>query len=152
MRNHQKFVVFTLDTQRYAMPYVAVERVIRAIEITPLPKAPTDMLGIINIQGEIIPVLNIRKQFGLSEQELALHHFIIICHIRFRSIAFVVDDTQGLIDCSPTELVAGTEIHPGIQYINKIAKQHDELILIIDPEELLTPAEEQELQLRAQNL
>ncbi len=59
------YIVFTLDEQRYALHLSAVERVICVVEITPLPKAPEIVLGIINVGGQIIPVIDMRKRFRL---------------------------------------------------------------------------------------
>jgi purine-binding chemotaxis protein CheW len=55
----QKLVVFTLDEQHYALHLVAVERAVRMVEIALLPKAPKIVLGVINVQGRIIPVVNL---------------------------------------------------------------------------------------------
>jgi purine-binding chemotaxis protein CheW len=65
-------VVFTLDARRYAVPLSTVERIIRAVEITPLPQAPEIVLGVINVQGRIIPVVNTRKRFRLPECDIRL--------------------------------------------------------------------------------
>ena len=72
------YVVFTLDGLFYAVSLSAVSRVIRAVEITPLPKAPPIVLGVINLGGRIIPVVNIRKRFLLPERELELTDQLIV--------------------------------------------------------------------------
>src|SRR5271157_2301250 len=71
-------VVFTLDGLFYAVSLSVVSRVIRAVEITPLPKAPSIVLGVINLGGRIIPVVNIRKRFRLPERELELTDQLIV--------------------------------------------------------------------------
>jgi chemotaxis signal transduction protein len=58
-------VVFTLDEQRYALHLDAVKRIVRAVEVTPLPKAPQIVLGVVNVQGKVIPVMNLRSRFSL---------------------------------------------------------------------------------------
>ena len=79
-----QLVVFTLDSQRFALPLSAVERAIRIIEIVPLPKAPDIVIGVINLHGQIIPVVNIRKRFNLSEKEVNLNDHIVISHSKKR--------------------------------------------------------------------
>jgi purine-binding chemotaxis protein CheW len=66
-----QLVVLTLDEQRYALHLSAVERIVRMVEITPLPKAPQIVLGVVNVQGRIVPIVNIRKRFstGLKSHE-----------------------------------------------------------------------------------
>lgn len=66
-----QLVVFAFDEQRYALHLSAVERIVRMVEITPLPKAPEIVLGVVNVQGRIVPIVNIRKRFltGLKSHE-----------------------------------------------------------------------------------
>lgn len=78
MNNLNQLVVFTLDEQRYALHLAAVERIVRVVEVTPLPKSPEIVLGVVNVQGRIIPVVNIRKRFRLPEREIALSNQLII--------------------------------------------------------------------------
>jgi len=77
MSNHNKkkasnIVLFSLDEPRYALYLSAVERVIHSVEITPLPKAPDKVLGVINIQGEVIPVIDITD--SRSKFRRSVHH------------------------------------------------------------------------------
>ncbi len=65
MEQLNQYVVFTLDEQRYVLHLSAVKRIIRVVEITPLPKAPDIVLDVVNVEGQIIPVVNIRKRFRL---------------------------------------------------------------------------------------
>ena len=62
-----QILIFTLDQLSYALPLPAVVKVIHALEIRHLPKAPEIISGIINVKGQIIPVADIRKRFGLAE-------------------------------------------------------------------------------------
>ena len=62
-------VAFALNEQRYALRLAIVERIVRMVEITPLPNAPDIVLGVVNLQGRIIPIFNIRRRFGLEERE-----------------------------------------------------------------------------------
>src|SRR5712675_257312 len=67
-----QLVVFALDAQHYALPLTGVQRVVRMVEVTPLPKAPEIVLGVIDVKGHIIPVMSIRNRFGLPEPETNL--------------------------------------------------------------------------------
>ena len=78
MSKFHHLVVFSLDDQQYALLLPVVERVINAVAVTPLPEAPDIVLGVINIYGEIIPVMNIRKRFGLPEREIDIKDQLII--------------------------------------------------------------------------
>ncbi len=64
MSDHFKLVVFRLDEQRYAIPLAAVERIVRAVEVTALPEGPEIVLGVIDMEGRIRPVLDTRGKSG----------------------------------------------------------------------------------------
>ncbi len=89
-----RLVPFLLDDQRYALHLDVVERVIPAVEITPLPKAPEIVLGLINIRGKIIPVLNIRRRFRLPDRETELTDHFIIANTSKRTVALPADIGQ----------------------------------------------------------
>lgn len=135
----------TLDEQRYALHLSSVERVVRAVEITPLPKAPEIVLGVINIQGKVIPVVNVRERFRLPERPLELSDRIIFAHSSRRSVALVVDAVSGVIDCAERDMIAAERIVPRMEYIEGIAKLEDGLILIHDLDRFLSLDEEKRL-------
>jgi purine-binding chemotaxis protein CheW len=70
MNHLSQLVVFRLDNQRYALPLPTVERIVRAVEVTALPKAPSIVLGIVDVAGRVCPVLNVRQRFGLPDKEI----------------------------------------------------------------------------------
>jgi len=78
MEGFIRLVVFTLDEQRYALRLSAVERIVRVVEVPPLPKAPEIVLGIVNVQGRVLPVVNIRRRFRLPEREAGLRDQLIL--------------------------------------------------------------------------
>jgi purine-binding chemotaxis protein CheW len=115
-------VVFTLDEQHYALRLASVERVARRVELTPLPKALEIVLGVINVQGRTIPVVNLRKRFGLAERELHLSEHIILAHTLKRAVVLVVDAVHGIIERSQQEVIAAEEILPGLDYLEAVTK------------------------------
>lgn len=133
-----QLIVFSIDEQRYALPLSTVERVVRAVEVTTLPKAPDIVLGVVNVQGRIIPVVNIRRRFGLQEQEINLNDQLVIAYTPKRSIAFVADNVSGVIGIQEKEVVAAEEILPGMEYVKGIVKQDDGMIHILDIDSILT--------------
>ncbi len=141
-----QIVVFTLDEQLYALPLPTVLRVIHAVEVRRLPKAPEIISGIINIQGQIIPVADIRKRFGLAEREIELDDRMIIADTGKRKVALFVDAVTGIKDLATRQFVNSKEELPFAGYIRGVAKIDDELILIYDLEQFLSLDEEKELE------
>ena len=140
-----QFVIFSLDEQRYALPLAAVERVVRAVEITPLPSGPEIVLGLINVQGRLMPVVNIRRRFGLPERGLSLSDQLIIAHTSWRPVALVVDSVTSLTSVSTSEMIAAEKILRHTKYIEGALKLEGGLIFIHDLDTFLSLEEAQAL-------
>jgi purine-binding chemotaxis protein CheW len=146
-----RIVVFSLDEFFYALPLNTVVRVIHAVEIRTLPKAPKIISGIINFQGQIIPVIAIRKRFGLKDREIGLEDRLIIADTEKRKVAIFVDTVVGIKDLATRQFVNSKEMLPFAEYVKGVAKIEDELILIYDLEKFLSLDEEQVLEQALKN-
>lgn len=146
MNKLNQYLVFTLDEQRYALYLSAVERVVRIVELTPLPESPDIVLGIINLQGRIIPVVNIRKRFNLPEREIEVSNQIIMAHTSKRVLALLVDAVEGIVERPTQEVILAEKILPDIEYVEGVVKLEDGLILIHDLERFLSLEEERKLE------
>lgn len=135
-------IVFTLDGQRYAVNLFYIERVIPTVELTPLPKAPDIVSGIFNLQGRIIPVVNIRKRFRLPEREINANDHLIVAHTMKRAVGFVVDAVLGTCEYSEVDVISSNQIVPGIGYIEGVVKISDDIILIHNLDTFLSLEEE----------
>ncbi|MBI3123185.1 MAG: purine-binding chemotaxis protein CheW [Ignavibacteriales bacterium] len=137
-----KIVLFNLDDLKYAFQLSAVERVVSSVEITPLPKAPDIVLGIVNYQGLIIPVIDIRKRFRLPTKELSLETQFIIAKTSKRLIVIVVDSVSGVYELGKSQIVDSAEAFPYTVYLSGISKIDSNIVLITDLEKFLTNEEE----------
>ena len=146
MSQAAQIVVFALDEQRLALSLSAVERVVRAVEVTALPKAPAIVLGVINVQGQLLPVFNLRRRFGLPESELELSDHILIARTSRRTVALVVDAVAGLMECAAGETVPPASIVPGMAYVDGVVKRPDGLIFIHDLDKFLSVDEDVQLE------
>lgn len=145
MKKTDSLLVFMLNGQRYALPLPAVERVVRVAAIASLPTAPDIVLGVINIQGQVIPVINMRRRFCLPEREIALTDQLVVAHAAQRHVALVADTVMDVITCSTQELISAEHIVPGIEYVEGVIKLEDGLILIHDLDKFLSLEEEDSL-------
>jgi purine-binding chemotaxis protein CheW len=141
----EQIVVFTLDEYLYALPLPAVKKVIHAVEIRHLPKAPEIISGIINIKGQIIPVVDIRKRFGLVAREIDPDDRLIIADTGKREVAILVDTVTGLRNLSPWQLEVAKEKLPFAEHLSGVAIVDDDLILIYNLDQFLRLDEEMEL-------
>jgi purine-binding chemotaxis protein CheW len=132
MNQSNRLLVFQLDAQRYALPLGVVERVLRAAEVTPLPKAPAIMLGVIDVAGEVLPVLNVRRRFGLPERELRTADHFLLARSAGRTVALVIDEPCGLVEVPAEAIVPDARITPGLDHLEGVGRLEDGLVLIHD--------------------
>lgn len=135
-------LVITLDGRRYALPLPVVERVVRAVAITPLPNAPDIVLGVVNIRGRVIPVINMRRRFHLPEREVALTDQLVVAHTARRPVALVAGAALDVIACPAQSLIAAEDVLPNVEYVEGVVKLEDGLILIHDLDSFLSLEEE----------
>ena len=143
-----RFVLLTVDGQAYALPLEVVDHTLRAVEITILPGAPNVVEGIINIHGEIIPVVSIRKRLGLVNRSLEISDSLVVAHTRTRRLAIIAESVLGIIERSADAVVGTGEIFfHGAHPIEGVLKTNDGLVLIQDVGRFFSPKEELSLDL-----
>ena len=131
-------VVFSLDERLFALPLSIVERVTRVVAVTPLPKASDIVLGVINLQGRVIPVVNIRKRFSFNEKDLNMEQHFIIGRTNDKDIAILVDNVLDIIEVPGDTFVNQNEITSNMPYISGVIKQDEEMVLVHDLDTLLS--------------
>lgn len=133
-----QLVSFRLDHQRYALPLAAVERVAQAVEVTPLPHAPAIVLGAINVHGQLLPVINVRRRFQLPEREVIPADWFLLAHTARRTVVLVVDQSDGLVERPRTEIVPSSQVAPGLDTFPGVLRLDDDLVLIHDLDQFLS--------------
>ena len=143
---NNKLLVFMLDNQSYALALSAVERVVRAVEVTRLPAAPEIVAGVINVQGRIIPVVSLRLRFGLPEKAIALSDQLVLIQTSKWTLALVADEVTGVIECPDENLIKKEDILPGADYVTGVVKLKKGMVLIADIESFLRLDEDMKLE------
>lgn len=140
-----QMVVFSLSGQDYALLLPVVERVVWAVELKPLPKAPDIILGLINFRGRVVPVANIRKRFGLPHRQIELNDHFIIANTARRCLALAVEEVRGVAECGEGEVMPAGEVLPKMDYVSGVAKLPGGIILVHDLDAFLSLEEERAL-------
>lgn len=133
-----QLVVFRLDQQRYALPLAVVERAVRAVAVTPLPKAPAIVLGAINVNGQVLPVLNVRRRFLLADREMTPDDCFLLARTARHTVALLVDEADGVLERSEDEVVLSSDIVPALEHFPGVVKLHDGLVLVHDLDRFLS--------------
>lgn len=145
MAGEYKTVFFKLDGKTYALHLDNVDTILRAVEITPLPKAPDIVLGIINMHGEIIPIVDVRKRFSLRPKKISLTDQIIVVKTSRRKIGIFADSTEGYREIPSEQVINNKKIWKEIEYLDGVIKISDDLVLINNLEKFLLIEEEEQL-------
>ena len=138
MNQLDQYVVFSLDGQRYALPLAAIERIVRAVEVTVLPHTPPMVLGVIDMAGCILPVLSLRQHFGLPYRDVVPADRFLIARTAARTVAVVIDEAQGVVERRHAVGDGPGGIAPGFRKIQGVVKIDDDLVLVLDPERWLS--------------
>ncbi len=141
--DERQLVLFQLSGENYGVDIYSVQRLIQVPEITKVPKAPTFVEGVIDVRGDIIPVINLLKRFGISNAEVRGNGRIVITEIGDQIVGFLVDAVSEVTRLSehdiepPSAVVAGKDT----EFISGIGKQaHGDknlLIIVLDVEKVL---------------
>ena len=136
-----QLVGFEIARERFGVDIRAVQEIIRSTEVTPVPNSPMFIEGVINLRGNIIPVIDLRKRLNLYDATKSLEkNWILILNIGNRVVGFVVDMVNEVfkiaeddIDPPPGIIVAGLEN----QYIRGVCEVDNALLIILDFESVL---------------
>jgi purine-binding chemotaxis protein CheW len=139
-------VVFELDEQRYGLHLSAVERVLHAVEVTPLPQTPDIVWGVIDVQGRIVPVLSLRRRLALPERAIGVSDQFVIARASGRTVALVVDVVSGVVERPAAEVVGAEKILPHLKQVAGVIQLDDGMVLIHDLDRFLSLDEERALE------
>jgi purine-binding chemotaxis protein CheW len=105
-RQKTPYLIFAIDDRKLAIELEVVEQVFSAVEITPLEGAPETILGLINVHGAIIVVLNVRKKLDLHQRSIELSDQIIMVNVDDRQLGLLVDDVVEVLQTDPQQFEA----------------------------------------------
>jgi purine-binding chemotaxis protein CheW len=134
-------LVFEVEGQRYALPAADVQELVRAVRIVPLPRAPAVVEGIINLRGQVIPVLDVRARFRLPSRPLAHTDHFIVARAEQRLVALHVDRALDLVNLDTRDVQEARSVVPGVEYVSWVARLPQDLVLIHDLRTFLSQAE-----------
>ncbi len=148
----QALLTFTVAGQQCGLPVTNIERIVDMVALTGLPGASEVIAGLVNVQGKVIPALDLRLRFGLPRQPYTLQTPMIIANTPYPggTLALIVDTVEEVVEVSPEQLTATDAIIPVEMvapgtipgtFFTGVATIRQKLILILNVGALLTPAE-----------
>jgi purine-binding chemotaxis protein CheW len=143
----QQLVLFQLSGEDYGVDIYGVQRLIQVPAITRVPRAPIFVVGVIDVRGDIIPVINLKMRFGFGNTEMGDSGRIVIVEIGDQIVGFLVDGVSEVTTLSEEDIEPLSEILASVdtEYIAGIGKQHtgdkSRLIIVLDPKKILSQEE-----------
>ena len=143
----EQLVVFRLANEIYGVEISAVNTIIRMQEITEIPQSPSFVEGVINLRGSIIPVIDLRKRFGLPLGEATKASRIIVVESDGQMIGMVVDAVAETLRLSTADIEPPSPVISSIdaEYLRAVGKQENRLVILLDLEKVLTSKERESL-------
>ncbi len=133
-------ITFLVDTEEYGVDALKVKEIIRYFPPVKVPNAPEPIQGVINFRGDVIPVVDLRKTFGLSQLQVDQFTVIVIIENEGKIFGMAVDRVLDMVNVPVSKLNenCGTTIEGNQKYLKAIVKINGRLILIIDLEKVIT--------------
>jgi len=142
-----QWVTFRLDNETYGIRVMQVQEVLRVSEIAPVPGAPDYVMGIINLRGNVVTVINTRIRFGLSLTENDDDSRIVILESEDNVVGILVDSVAEVVDLKQDQIETSPNVgnDESAKYIEGVATLEGSLLILIDINKLLTDEEWSEL-------
>ena len=146
LEDSTNLVTFRLGSGEYAIDIMQAKEIIKMEKITLIPNAPDFVEGVINLRGNIIPIIDLKKRFNLEETEGDKNTGIIIVKIEDVDMGIIIDSISKVVSISNSDIQPPPPMLSGIgqKYIKGVGKLEDKLLVVLDLEKLFTTDEEEE--------
>ncbi|MFP4301214.1 MAG: chemotaxis protein CheW [Spirochaetaceae bacterium] len=145
-----QYLTFYLDKEEYALSVTRVQEVLELIEPSRLPQMPYYMEGIINVRDSVLPVVDMRRRFGLEEVDRTVDSAILVMELspaeekdEATTVGCLVDAVDAVVEIEPTQIEAPPEIGTSVDsgFLEGIAKSDERFVMILDPNALFNRRE-----------
>jgi purine-binding chemotaxis protein CheW len=142
-----QWVTFQLENETYGVNVMVVKEVLKLQAIAPVPGAPDYVLGIINIRGTLISVVNTRSRFGLQDREADDNTRIVIIEIGKHIIGILVDSVAEVVYLRRSQIESAPQINrdDSVKFIQGVYHRDNQLLILVELEKLLSEDELSEL-------
>ena len=142
-----QWVTFHLENEKYGIKVMQVQEVLRMTEIAPVPGAPHYVLGIINLRGNVVTVIDTRRRFGLADVENDDETRIVIVEANNNVVGILVDSVAEVVDLKMSEIETAPNVgnDESSKYIQGVSSRENELLILVDVNKLLSDEEWQEV-------
>ena len=135
-----QLVTFSIDEEEFGVNILKVQEIIRIMEITRVPRSPEFVEGVINLRGRVIPIVDLRRRFGLAAIAHDKDTRIIVIELNSLVVGFIVDAVSEVLRIPADTVEPTPPVAAGVdsEYISGVGKLQDRLLILLDLEKLLT--------------
>jgi len=143
-----QFVVFRLGKEEYGVNIMQVKEIVTYKEPTKVPNTPDFIEGIINLRGQIIPIVSLKKRFNISGELINDETRIIVMNLDSKQVGFIVDAASEVRTISEEDIENAPDIVAGIErkYITGIGKIGEKILILLDLDKLFSKEEKESLE------
>ncbi|MDD5773907.1 MAG: chemotaxis protein CheW [bacterium] len=140
----KQLVIFFMAGEEFGVDISQIKEIIRMQDITSIPSAPEFIMGVINLRGQIIAVMNLAKRFGLKEIKLTDKARIIVAEVKDNTVGLIVDEVPEVLripeeSIDPAPEMIETQIHS--EFIKGVGKLENRLVILLDVDRILSHEE-----------
>jgi purine-binding chemotaxis protein CheW len=134
-----QLVSFNIGEEEFGVDILKVQEINRMLDVTRVPNAPEYVDGVINLRGKVIPIIDLRRRFGMARKEHDKNTRIVVVELSGKVVGFVVDAVSEVLRIPksvtepPPPIVAGVEA----EYITAVGKLEDRLLILLELEKVL---------------
>ena len=139
-----QFVTCRIAQEEFALDVLSVQEINRMVEVTRVPKAPYFVEGVINLRGRIIPVLDLRRRFGLPASDRTDDSRIMVVLVRQRMVGLIVDEVVEVLRLPKTGIEPPPSVGgaAGAEFTQGVGRIDNRLLIVLDLNRLLLPNEQ----------
>lgn len=141
-------VSFHLGSEEYGVDISQVQEIIRMVEITHVPRAPHFMEGVINLRGQLIPIIDLRTRFAMPRAEQTKSTRIVVTEIGSKRVGIVVDSVSEVLNIPMEHIEEAPDMIAGVgtEYIQGVGKVGERLVILLDLTMVITGEEKADLE------
>jgi purine-binding chemotaxis protein CheW len=138
-----QYVTFRLDDETYGINVMQIQEVLRYGEIAPVPGSPDYVLGIINLRGNVVTVIDTRRRFDLNDADITDASRIVVMESADQVMGILVDSVAEVVYLKSSEIEAAPNVgsEESARFIQGVCNKNDELIILVEFDKMLTDHE-----------
>ena len=143
---NQQFLTFALGQEEYGVEILKIQEIKGFSDITPLPNAPAYVKGVLNLRGTIVPIVDLRKKFGMPEEAYTTFTVIVVVQVQGKTLGFIVDAVSDVLTVAADAIQPTPDLHGQIDTacltgLAPTGEHGEKLVILLDIDKVLTSVE-----------